>query len=101
MKKTSTEIIEKKFRSLKLSNRHSDLRNAAEQAYALAKIFLDQGNVQKAREFANEAVDLFDENQGKNPSDYAPQNVTIGNVPMPSSYIHSGVVKDRLKDLFS
>ncbi len=99
--KPNAEILQKQFRSLKLSNRHDDRRNAAEHAYALAVIFKNQGNIRKAREFAKVSVDLFDENQGKKPNDYAPQNVTIGNVPMPSSYIHSGVVKDRLKDLFS
>ena len=100
MKKTNTEILEKQFRSLKLSNRHDDRRNAAEHAYALAVIFKNQGKMQKARQFAKASIDLFDENQGKNPNDYAPQNVAIGDVPMPSSYIHSGVIKDRLKALF-
>ncbi len=98
--KPNTEILEKRFRSLKLSNRHDDRRNAAEHAYALSIIFKNQGNMRKARQFAKVSIDLFDENQGKNPGDYAPQNVVISGIPMPSSYIHSGVVKDRLKSLF-
>ncbi len=96
MKNSVSDIVEKKFRSLKVHNP----REAAEYAYALAVIFKNQGNMRKARQFAKASIDLFDENQGKNPNDYAPQNVTIGDVPMPSSYIHSGVVKDRLKALF-
>jgi hypothetical protein len=71
--KPNTEILEKRFRSLKLSNRHDDRRNAAEHAYALSIIFKNQGNMRKARQFAKVSIDLFDENQGKNPGDYAPR----------------------------
>ncbi len=79
--------------------RKVDPRNAAEHAYALAVLYHNAGNNDKAVHFGRDAIALFDQCPMETAEDCAPRNVIIEGVSMPSSFIHQDVVRDRLKSL--
>lgn len=76
-----------------------DPRNAAEYAYALAMLYKNVGNDAEAIRFGRESIALFDTCTMDTMEQCACQNVIIGGIPMPSSYIHQEVVRERLKPL--
>lgn len=89
-----TEDLEKKYRTLLTSNP----REAAEVAYVLAVLFWRSKENARARAFAQESVRLFEQLNVRTFEDAAARFVTLEGVALPS-YIHEGVVKQRLASL--
>lgn len=93
MKKYS--VLAQTFESLK----ETDLRNAAEHAYALAVLYHNDGDNEEAIRFGRESIILFDQCPMDTAEDCAPRNVVIEGIAMPSSFIHQDVVRNRLQPL--
>ncbi len=97
-KDTSMEkytALEATLESLKAT----DPRNAAEHAYALSMLYKNAGNDAEAIRFGRESIALFDTCTMDTMEQCACQNVVIEGIPMPSSWIHQEVVRERLKPL--
>ncbi len=86
--------LEQKLRMLK----ETDLRSAAEYAYALAMLYKRAGDDRTATAFGKEAIALFDMCRMETLDECAALNVVIDGVAIPS-VIHQAVVRDRLKPL--
>jgi hypothetical protein len=78
--------------------RGGEPRKAAEIAYVIAKLYLQEGNLEKAKIYGAESIQLFNSCRMSTLEDCAALYVTLAGVALPS-YIHQEVVRDRLKDL--
>lgn len=87
-------LLEQKFVDLK----DTDLRDAAEHAYALAMIHKKNGNTAKAIECGIESIALFDRSKLRAEWDSARRNTVIGGITLPE-IIHQGIVREHLKPL--
>ncbi|MFA6585808.1 MAG: hypothetical protein WCS86_01450 [Candidatus Paceibacterota bacterium] len=86
----SRDILKNKFESSKNVNP----REAAELAYALSILYAKRGDRSEAVHFARESITLFDTHGG---DDYFVHHANIAGVSMPSTFIHSDVVREHLK----
>jgi len=86
--------LERKFNTLKDENP----REAAEMAYALAELYLKEGNTEKATRFGKESIRLFDQCKMDTQEDCVAIHTKLGDVMMPE-LIHQDVVRNRLKAL--
>lgn len=86
--------IEGTYRRLKAS----DPRRAAEVAYVIATICRRQGARARARQFAKESIQLFEDLNIQTLEEAAARYVELNDVFLPS-YIHENVVRDTFKDL--
>lgn len=86
--------LERKFNTLKDENP----REAAEIAYALAELYLKEGNTEKATQFGKESIRLFDKCKMDTQEDCAAIHTKLGGIMMPE-LIHQDVVRNRLKAL--
>ncbi|HEY2694250.1 MAG TPA: hypothetical protein VGJ45_02200 [Pseudonocardiaceae bacterium] len=82
----------------------TDKRAAAETAYALAFRYRneDVGGTRRfdiARTWAQHAVDLLDSLPSDSVAQVASLRSSIGGIPIPD-LLHSGVVRERLNDVF-
>ena len=75
-----------------------DPRKAAEVAYVLAKLHLDDGNVEKATHFGQESIRLFDGCEMETLKNCAAHYTVLEGIALPE-IIHQDVVRDRLKVL--
>lgn len=73
-----------------------DPRNAAEYAYALAVLYQQGGNSDRATQLGLKAITLFGLCRMETMEDCAALNVAIEGVVIPD-LIHENVVRDRLK----
>lgn len=87
-------LLEQKLVDLK----DTDLREAAEYAYALAMIYKKKGDTAKAIRFGIESIELFDRSKLRAEWDSARRNTVIGGITLPEK-IHQGVVRDHLAPL--
>lgn len=87
-------LLEQKLVELK----ETDLRDAAEHAYALAMIYKQKGNTAKAIHFGLESVELFDRSKLRAEWDSARRNAVIGGILLPEK-IHQGIVREHLAPL--
>lgn len=88
------EEVEQLFSNL----RETEPRKAAEVAYVLARLYLNEGNTGKATEFGRESIWLFDQFKLDTLEEAAANYAVLGGVGLPE-YIHQEVVRDRLKPL--
>lgn len=88
------QLLEQKMIDLK----ETDLRTAAEYAYALAMIYKRKGNTAKAIDFGLESIALFDRSKLRTEWDSARRNEVIGGIKLPE-IIHQGIVREHLKPL--
>lgn len=86
--------LERKFNTLKDENP----REAAEMAYALAELYLKEGNTEKATQFGKESIRLFNQCKTDTQEDCAAIHTNLGGVLIPE-LIHQDVVRNRLKGL--
>ena len=86
--------LEQKLSDLK----DTDLREAAEYAYALAMIYKKKGDTAKAIHFGIESVELFDRSKLRTEWDMVRHNTVIGGITLPET-IHQGIVREHLKPL--
>ena len=91
---TKLDPLEKEFRE----ELQMDERNAAEFAYAIAMLAKTQGNLSKARAYAEHSIRIFEKLNIGTLEDAAARNITIRGVPIPS-LIHEKVVEERLRDV--
>ncbi len=87
-------LLEQKLVDLK----DTDLREAAEYAYALAMIYKKKGNTAKAIHFGIDSVELFDRSKLRTEWDWVRRNEVIGGITLPET-IHQGIVRDHLAPL--
>ncbi len=87
-------LLEQKLADLK----GTDLREAAEYAYALAMIYKAKGDTAKAIHFGLDSVELFDRSKLRTEWDMTRRNTVIGGITLPET-IHQGVVRDHLAPL--
>ena len=90
----TTQNLEKKFLELK----ETEPRKAAEVAYALARLYLNESKNEKAIFYGRESIRLFDDCKTDTMEDCAARYVTLEGIALPS-IIHQDVVRDRLKPL--
>lgn len=86
--------LERKFNTLKDENP----REAAEIAYALAELYLKEGNTEKATQFGKESIRLFDQCKMDTQEDCAAIHTELNGI-MIHGLIHQDVVRNRLKAL--
>ncbi|MCK4351808.1 hypothetical protein KAW65_00180 [candidate division WOR-3 bacterium] len=86
--------LEEVFKELK----GTDKRKAAEVAYVLAILKKEQGDIEKARSYGEESINLFKQVNVQSFEDAAARYVVLKGVALPS-YIHENVVRDRLSKL--
>lgn len=91
---TPFQLLELKLVDLK----DTDLRNAAEHAYALAMLAKAKGDTKKAILYGRDAVALFDRSKLRTEWDTTRRNEVIGGVPIPNP-IHQAIVRDHLKPI--
>ncbi len=87
-------LLEQKLVDLK----DTDLRDAAEHAYALAMIYKSKGDTVKAIQFGRESVELFDRSKLRAEWDSMRRNVKIGGITLPEK-IHQQIVREHLAPL--
>ncbi len=87
-------LLEQKLVDLK----DTDIRNAAEHAYALAIIYKKKGDTAKAIDFGLESLALFDRSKLRAEWDSTRHNTVIGGITIPE-IIHQGIVREHLKPL--
>lgn len=75
-----------------------DPRKAAEVAYVLAKLHLDDGDIEKATHFGQESIQLFDGCKMETLKDCVALHTVLEGVAIPE-IIHQDVVRNRLSDL--
>src|SRR5262245_15086913 len=92
--KTPLALLEEKFIELKDTN----LRNAAEHAYALAMIYKQKGDSKKAIDYGREAVALFDRSKLRTEWDTTRKFEVIEGIAIPNP-IHQAIVREHLKPL--
>lgn len=71
-------------------------REAAEFAFAIAVIHQQGGESDLSRRYGQRCLELLKQCDQETTGDYAPRNVILGGVAMPSSYFHREVVMNRL-----
>lgn len=86
--------LEKEFDDMK----DVDPRMAAEVAYVLAKLHLDDGDIERATHFGQESIQLFDGCKMETVKDCAAHYTVLEGVALPD-IIHQDVVRNRLSDL--
>lgn len=86
--------IEGTYKRLKAT----DPRRAAEVAYVIAVISKRQDNLARAKQFAKESIQLFENLNIQTLEETAARYIELNDVLLPS-YIHENVVRDRFKDL--
>lgn len=86
--------LEKDFDNMK----DVDPRKAAEVAYVLAKLHLDDGDIEKATHFGQESIRLFDGCEMETLRDCATHYTVLEGVVLPD-IIHQKVVRNRLSVL--
>lgn len=91
----TTQGLERKLDALCDENNN---REAAEVAYALAELYLREGDTEKATQFGSKSIRLFEECEMNTQEDCAAINMNIGGVIIPS-LIHQDVVRSRFKVL--
>jgi hypothetical protein len=77
---------------------YQDDRAAAEYAYALAVRLREDGQLEEARKYAGECLQLAESLPSKSLDDVASGRLEVGGVPLPERF-HDGVVRVRLADL--
>ena len=87
-------LLEQKLVDLK----ETDLRDAAEYAYALAMIYKKKGDAPKAIHFGLESIELFDRSKLRAEWDSTRRHSVIAGIPLPE-IIHQGIVREHLKPL--
>lgn len=87
-----------KLKKMLAELKKSEPRQAAEVAYALARIYLQAGNNKMAVRYGKESIRLFDRCRMKTEEDCASRFVTLGGIALPD-LIHQKVVRDRLQPL--
>lgn len=75
-----------------------DDRAAAEYAYALAVRLRESGELNEARRYARECLQLTQNLPSQALDDVTPTRSDVGGVPLPDRF-HDGVVRSRLADL--
>ncbi|MDD5110654.1 MAG: hypothetical protein PHI63_05600 [Patescibacteria group bacterium] len=80
------------------ARRDSDPRDAAEYAYALARMHQEDGDPESATRFGRDAIALFGQCDTSTMEACSARNVQIGRICIPD-LIHEDVVRDRLKPL--
>lgn len=90
----ANQALERKFNELKNNNP----REAAEIAYALAALYLQEGNAKKATQFGKESILLFGKCKMDTQEDCAAIHTKLGGIMIPE-LIHQDVVRNRLKAL--
>ena len=88
--------LEKKF----VDESELDKRNAAELAYAIATLAEDNKDLEKAREYALKAIEMFETLQIQTLDEAAAKNNIVEGVVIPE-LIHDGVVRERFKGILS
>jgi len=86
--------LEKDFDNMK----DVDPRKAAEVAYVLAKLHLDDGDIEKATRFGQESIRLFDKCEMETLKDCATHYTILEGVVLPD-IIHQDVIRNRLNAL--
>jgi hypothetical protein len=77
---------------------YQDDRAAAEYAYALAVRLRDAGQLDEARKYARECLELATALPSQTLDDVTSDRQSVGGVPLPDHF-HDGVVRQRLADL--
>ncbi|PRY17010.1 hypothetical protein [Pseudosporangium ferrugineum] len=77
-----------------------DDRAAAQYAYALAVRLREAGEVDEARRYARECLQLAESLPANTLDDVVSDRQSIGGVPLPEHF-HDGVVRTRLADLLT
>lgn len=90
----SKAMLERKFNEMKDENP----REAAEFAYALAELYLKEGNTEKATYFGQESIRLFDQCKMNTQEECVAIHTKLGGIMIPE-IIHQDVVRNRLKSL--
>lgn len=88
------EGLEKKFDIEYQINK----RNVAEISYAIAVIARNNGDLQKAKKYAQVAISIFEELNVQTIEDAAARNNIIEGIVIPE-LIHENVVRERFKDI--
>ncbi len=78
--------------------RETNPRKAAEIAYVLARLYLQDSDTDRAAHFGRESISLFDQCEMNTEQDCAARFVTLAGIALPD-LIHQEVVRDRLKPL--
>ncbi|MFH1225840.1 MAG: RdgB/HAM1 family non-canonical purine NTP pyrophosphatase [bacterium] len=76
----------------------TDKRKAAEVAYVLARIYLGEKDIEKAKIYGKQCIELFDQCSMETMDECAAIFNILGGVALPE-LIHQGVVRDRLAPL--
>ena len=87
-------LLEQKLIDLK----ETDLREAAEHAYALAMIYKKKGDDKKAIRFGLETIELLDRSKLRAEWDSVRRHGVIAGIQLPE-IIHQGIVREHLKPL--
>jgi hypothetical protein len=92
--KSPYAVLEQKLVDLK----DTDLREAAEHAYALAMLYKQKGNTAKAILYGRDAIALFDRCKLRTQWDSMRRHETIEGITIPE-YVGKSVVRDQLKPI--
>ncbi len=76
----------------------TDLRNAAEHAYALAMLYKQKGDSAKAIQYGRESIELFDRSKLRTEWDSMRRNTKIEGITLPEK-IHQQIVREHLQPL--
>jgi hypothetical protein len=77
-----------------------DERAAAQYAYALAVRLREVGQIEEARRYARESLQLAEALPANTLDDVVSARQSVGGVPLPDHF-HDGVVRSRLADLLN
>ncbi|MCA2215823.1 hypothetical protein [Jidongwangia harbinensis] len=77
-----------------------DDRAAAQYAYALALRLRETGQIEEARRYARECLQLAESLPANSLDDVVSDRQSVGGVPLPDHF-HDGVVRARLADLLA
>ena len=86
--------LEEMFAELKESNK----RKAAEVAYVLARIYLNEKNIKRATDYGKQSIQLFDQCNMETMTDCAARYTILGGICLPD-LIYQDVVRSRLAPL--
>lgn len=78
--------------------RERDPRRAAEIAYVLAVLSVQTKQMEDARRYGQESIELFKASNVESLEAACPRYTNLNDVPLPN-LIHEGVVRQRLQDL--
>jgi len=79
---------------------YQDERAAAQYAYALAVRLREVGQIEEARRYARESLQLAEALPANTLDDVVSARQSVGGVPLPDHF-HDGVVRSRLADLLN